>query len=178
MKLLDFYPISDYNIIRFRIKRGGQMKEVIPTQLTAFNKIHKEMDIVYHNYAKDFGLSDTAFWILYSVSEHNGSFTQRELCNDWSFTPQTVNSALKELEKRNIITLESVPGNRKNKWIKFTEQGKALAYRSVIPLMQAEYDSFAALNEEERELLLSTTQKHISILRNEINRINKMSSED
>lgn len=154
------------------------MKETIPAQLTVFNQIHKEMDIVYHNYAKGFGLSDTAFWILYSVSEHNGSFTQRELCNDWSFTPQTVNSALKELEKRGIITLEAVPGNRKNKWIRLTEQGKSLARRSVVPLMQAEYDSFAALRDEERKLILSTTQKHISILRNEINRINKMSSED
>ncbi len=110
------------------------MKEVIPTQLTAFNKIHKEMDIVYHNYAKDFGLSDTAFWILYSVSEQNGSFTQRELCNDWSFTPQTVNSALKELEKRNIITLESVPGNRKTSGLNSPSKAKpwhtVLSFRS------------------------------------------------
>lgn len=147
------------------------MKKAISTQLTEFNQVHKEMDIVYHNYAKDSGLSDTAFWILYSVSEHNGSFTQRELCNDWSFTPQTVNSALKDLEKRNIITLESVPGNRKNKWIKLTEEGKALANLSVIPLMQAEWDSFTALTEDERNLLLSTTQKHISILRDRIRQI-------
>ncbi len=147
------------------------MKKAISTQLTEFNQVHKEMDIVYHNYAKDSGLSDTAFWILYSVSEHNGSFTQRELCNDWSFTPQTVNSALKDLEKRNIITLESVPGNRKNKWIKLTEEGKALVNLSVIPLMQAEWDSFTALTEDERNLLLSTTQKHISILRDRIRQI-------
>lgn len=147
------------------------MKKAISTQLTEFNQVHKEIDIVYHNYAKDSGLSDTAFWILYSVLEHNGSFTQRELCNDWSFTPQTVNSALKDLEKRNIITLESVPGNRKNKWIKLTEEGKALANLSVIPLMQAEWDSFTALTEDERNLLLSTTQKHISILRDRIRQI-------
>ena len=154
------------------------MKQNIPTQLIAFNQVHKEMDIVYHNYAKDFGLSDTAFWILYSVSEHNGSITQSGLCADWSYTPQTVNSALKDLEKRNIIVLEPVPANRKNKWITLTDTGKDLVYRSVIPLMQAEWDSFAALSEEERELLLSTTKKHISILRDKINKIDKISSED
>lgn len=154
------------------------MEKTISAQLVAFNQVHKEMDIVYHNYAKGFELSDTAFWILYSVSEHNGLLTQRELCAEWFYTPQTVNSALKELKKRDIIVLEPTPGNRKNKWIKLTEEGTALVHRSVTPLMQAERDSFAALSEEERSLLLSTTQKHISILRDEINRINEMSSED
>lgn len=154
------------------------MNKTIHTQLTVFNQTHKEMDIVYHNYAKDFGLSDTAFWILYSISEHTESLTQRELCTDWSYTPQTVNSALKDLEKRKIILLESTPGNRKNKWIKLTENGKKLVQQAVIPLMQAEWDSFSALSEDERNLLLSTTQKHISILKDKISKINKMSSED
>lgn len=154
------------------------MEEAISMQLTAFNKAHKEMDIVYHNYAKDFGLSDTAFWILYSVSEHNGSLTQRQLCTEWSYTPQTVNSALKELERQAIIALVPVPGNRKNKQLQLTDKGKALVRRSVLPLMQAERDSFAALSEEERSLLLSTTQKHVSILRETMNKMDKMSSED
>lgn len=147
------------------------MKAAIEEQLTAFNQIHKEMDVVYHNHAKGVGLSDTAFWILYCVSEHNGSFTQRDLCNDWSFTPQTVNSALKDLEKQNMITLEPVPGNRKNKWIRLTNEGMALVQCSVIPLMQAEKDSFAELSEKEREQLLTTTQKHISILKNKISKL-------
>lgn len=142
-------------------------------QLTLFNQIHKEMDVVYHNYAKSMGLSDSAFWILYCVSEHDGVFTQRDLCNDWSFTPQTVNSTLKDMEKQNIIILEPVPGNRKNKWIKLTEKGMQITKRAVLPLMQAEENSFAELSEQERELLLTTTQKHISILKNKIRKLSE-----
>ena len=154
------------------------MGKAVLAQLIAFNQMYKEMDVVYHNYARGFGLSDTAFWILYSVLEQNGALTQRELCTDWSYTPQTVNSALKELEKRNIICLEFVPGSRKNKRIQLTEQGMKLAKQSIQPLMQAELDSFSILDEEECERLLSTTKKYLSILKEQINKIGKSSSED
>lgn len=144
------------------------MQKTIQAQLTAFNQGYKEMDIMYHNYAKSVGLSDAAFWILYCISEHNGVFTQRDLCSDWSFTPQTVNSALKLLEKRGVISLEFLPENRKNKRIRLTQEGTALARRVVLPLMQAERDTFAELTEKERKLLLATTQKHISVLQRKL----------
>lgn len=140
-------------------------------QLIAFNQLHKEMDIVYHNYAKSIGLSDTAFWILYSVSEHSGMLTQRELCTDWSYAPQTVNSALKELEKHGIIHLELVPGSRKNKQIQLTEEGRQLTQQSIVPLMEAEAASFAALGRQDAALLLSITEKHVAILRDGIGKL-------
>lgn len=137
-------------------------------QLTAFNQCYKEMDILYHNYARQAGLSDSAFWILYCISEHNSVFTQRDLCNNWFFTPQTVNSALKDMERHDIITLEPVPGNKKNKSIQLTQTGILLVQRVVLPLMQAEQDSFAALSESAQAMLLRTTQAYVSILKNDI----------
>lgn len=144
------------------------MKHELNYSLKTFNQIYKEMDILYHNYAKNAGLSDTAFWILYSLSERNNIFTQRELCEDWSFAPQTINSALKELEKRGIATLESVPGNKKNKWIKLTEDGGRLVERVVYPLMQAENDSFDELPLNECEAMLVATRKYLSFLKEKI----------
>lgn len=140
-------------------------------QLIAFNQLHKEMDIMYHNYAKSVGLSDTAFWILYCVSERNGALTQRELCTDWSYAPQTINSALKELEKRGIVRLELLPGNRRNKQICLTQDGQQLMEQSIAPLMSAELASFAALGEANSSRLLSITEKHISILKDEIGKL-------
>lgn len=140
--------------------------------LKAFNQVNKEMDIVYHSYAKNCGLSDMAFWILYSMSESDDCFTQRDFCKDWYFSPQTVNSALKYLEKRDIIHLESVPGNKKNKWIKLTQNGEKFVENVISPLIKAECESFEALSKEECGILLSATQKYIYALKDKLNALN------
>ena len=137
-------------------------------QLKIYNRIYKEMDIVYHNYAKKCGLSDTEFWILYSMTEEGGLFTQRDFCVSWSFAPQTVNSALKDLEKQGIIYLEPVPGNKKNKWIKLSEKGTELVGKAILPLIKSECESFEAISKEECDAMISSMQKYTSDLKDRI----------
>lgn len=137
-------------------------------RLKMYNQICKEMDIVYHNYAKKCNLSDMAYWILYSIAENDEYFTQRDFCKDWFFAPQTVNSALKDLEKKGIICLEAVSGNKKNKLIKPTENGKKFIERFILPLIDTERESFASLSKEECELMLSVTKKYVSILKEKV----------
>lgn len=133
--------------------------------LKTYNQIYKEMDIVYHGYAKSCGLSDMAYWILYSMAESDEYFTQRDFCREWFFAPQTVNSALKDLEKKDIIFLEAVPENKKNKLIKPTENGKKFINNVILPLIKTECESFETLSKEECELMLSITKKYISVLK-------------
>lgn len=139
--------------------------------LAAFNRAHKRMNVLYHNYAKAAGISDAAFWLMYSLYEKGGPCTQTELCQIWFFTPQTINSALKSLEKQGLITLDFAANSRKNKLFYFTDTGEQLVKEKIIPLVQAEEKSFLRLDEQEREALLAITQKHIDILEEEINRI-------
>lgn len=147
------------------------METPIILVLAAFNRAHKRMNVLYHNYARDVGISDAAFWLMYSLYEKGGPCTQTELCAAWFFTPQTINSALKSLEKQGLITLDFAPDSRKNKQFFFTETGEQLVREKIMPLVQAEEKSFLRLNEQEREALLAITQKHIGILEEEINRI-------
>lgn len=147
------------------------METPIRSVLAAFNRAHKRMNILYHNYARDAGISDAAFWLLYSLYEKGEPCTQTELCEAWFFTPQTINSALKSLEKQGLITLDFAPNSRKNKQFFFTDTGEQLVKKKIMPLVQAEEKSFLRLNAQEREALLAITQKHIGILEEEINRI-------
>lgn len=139
--------------------------------LSVFNQMHKKMNVLYHNYAKSVGLSDTAFWLIYSLYEHGQPCTQKELCEAWFYAPQTINSALKTLEQQGIITLSLAPNNRKNKQIFLTHAGKALMEEKITPLVLAEERSFSQLSEEERMDLLEITQKHIHLLEDEISQI-------
>ena len=141
--------------------------------LTVFNQAHKKMNVLYHNYAKAIGLSDSAFWLLYSLYEHGDPCTQKELCEAWFYAPQTINTALKFLEEKGLISLEFIPGNKKNKQIFFTKDGDNLVENKIAPLVRAEERSFDRLDEDEREILVALTQKHIGLLEEELNQINE-----
>ncbi|CVI69810.1 MarR family protein [Clostridiales bacterium CHKCI001] len=151
------------------------MEKLITDQLAAFNQLYREIDEIYHLYAKRQGISDTALWLLYSLYENDAAYTQRELCSAWHYPPQTVNSALKSLEKQELIMLNSIPGNKKNKLVVLTEKGKEVTEKVISLLVLAEQRSFQGLKKEERETLLSLTQKYTELLRNEINEISKLS---
>lgn len=138
-------------------------------RLKTYNRLCKEMDIVYHGYAKHCGLSDMAYWILYSMAESEAYFTQRDFCNAWFFAPQTVNSALKDLTNKELIFLESVEGNKKNKLIKPTKNGEVFIQKYIRPLIDAECESFAALSKEECDAMLSVTEKYLRALKEKVN---------
>lgn len=139
--------------------------------LAVFNQLYKKMDEIYHLYAKRMGISDTALWLLYSLYEEGTAYTQRELCSIWQLPPQTVNSALKTLERQEIIALVPIPGNQKNKRIALTTKGEEMTREIIHPLILAEQRTFAGLTEAEREALLSLTQKHVDLLQEEIGKI-------
>ena len=105
-------------------------------QITLYNQLIKEMDDLYRVYAKNCNLSETAFWILYCIREREKeAFTQREICDYWFYTPQTVNSALKNMTEEGLLILRTEEDNRKNKRIYLTEKGKetCLLYTSPSP---------------------------------------------
>lgn len=138
-------------------------------QITLYNQLIKEMDDLYRVYAKHCNLSETAFWILYCVREREKeAFTQREICEYWFYTPQTVNSALKNMTEEGLLTLRAEEGNRKNKRIYLTEKGKETVERIVVPLMDAERRALAAIGEQETEVFLQTMKKHTELFREEI----------
>lgn len=147
------------------------MKDPIAAQLAAFNQLYKEMDEIYHVYAKEQGISDTVFWILYSLYENNSSYIQKELCSEWHYPPQIVNSALKSLEKQGIISLEAVPGNKKNKLVSLTEHGLTLTQRVIARLTDAERNAILSMTADERRTLLSLTEKYTEFLRRHVRRI-------
>ncbi len=144
------------------------MEKPMIEQLVAFNQLYKEMDKIYHLYAKRNGLSDTSFWLLYSLCESE-TYTQREICSAWHYPPQTINSALKNLERKGYLALHAIAGNQKNKRVVLTEKGAALAKSVVFPLIDAEQEAFEGLQEKDRNSLLAATQKYVELLHTAVN---------
>ena len=144
------------------------MENMTSDPLALFNQLYKEMDEIYHQYAKRRGISDTALWLLYSLYEDGAGYTQRELCSAWHYPPQTINSALKNLVNQGYIRLKPVEGNQKNKRIVLTEAGNEMMQEIISPLIRAEKRTFQRLEKSERDTLLSLTHKYVSLLKGEV----------
>ena len=135
------------------------------------NNVYKKNCEVYYKLASHFGMTETMFDILYFVRENDGGYTQAQLCDSLYLRKQTVNSALKKLEKDGVIYLSQDSGNRKNKTIHFTEKGKELAHNIVDPIFELEKRAFERLTPQEREGVLYYGRRHIDVLEDETKKL-------
>ena len=138
------------------------------SMLIEYNQLFRELDNLYHNYAKSCGLSDSTLWILYSIYEDKEIHTQKDLCESWSYSKQTVNSSMKNLIANGYIKLTALSENRKNKQKVLTESGEELVQRFIAPLMNAEQNAFSRLSSDEQNKFLKLTKKHVDLLQAEI----------
>jgi len=142
-------------------------------QMERINQLYKQQDELYHNLAAQFGISDTALWVLYAVCSSGTSHTQYDLANAWYFPKQTVNSAIAGLERAGIISLVPLPGTRNRKNVVLSEAGRTFCARTVIPLLQAEERTFLRFSEQERQVFFCLMEKQFRYLKEEFGRIGK-----
>lgn len=146
-------------------------------QLTLLNQCDKEVDDLYHDYSAAYGLSEIAFWLLYIIWFMGDGCTQSDVCDVWFYKRQSINTALKKLEMQGYLSLQPVPGNRKSKQIVLTEAGKKLSKKVIEPLICAELNALETLDEQERELLVTLSQKRVTAIRQNIKAIMPDSAE-
>lgn len=137
--------------------------------ITQVNQTYKEEDELYRRLARYSGLSEAAFWILYTVELASRPITQAEVCGYLSLSKQTINSALKQLEQTGHIRLTDGPGRKK--YLQLTETGRTLSQRTIGPVLALEERTFLGLTEEERASLLALERKYLSLLLQESEQI-------
>ena len=107
--------------------------------LVDFDRLLNGLDHIYSEFSRACGLSDCAYWML---------------VDEWFYSKQTINSAIKTLTARGFATLEFAEGSRKNKVVSLTEEGRRFAERYALPALKAEQRAFGALEPcEQREIM-------------------------
>ncbi len=155
-----------------RMREDGFMSTLplgkIAEKRMIFDRLFKEQDYFYYQAAAKANLSEAAFWILFGICDQDKAWTQSDLCREFYYSKQTVNSAVKRLEKMGFIRLEADKGNGNRKILVLTENGEAYCQAEIVPLIEAEQDAFASFTEEEVEVLLSLMQRQLEALKNRI----------
>lgn len=138
------------------------------TSAREMDVLYRESDKLYYELARNCGLSETAYWILYAIEVSGGSITQREIASNFSYSKQTVNSALKTLEARGLVELDYVEGSRRSKLVSLTPDGRAFSDERIRPAIAAEDRAFTSLAPEERLELLRLVSAYTEAIDREL----------
>ena len=120
--------------------------------LAAYNDAYKEQDDLYRAVARQCGLSDCAFWVLYALRESGRPMTQ------------TVHSALKKLAGEGYLQLTE-GRDRRSKYLTLTAAGETLMARTVDRVMAAEETAMDTLTAAERAQFLALCRRYNAALR-------------
>lgn len=125
-----------------------------------------ETDSAYHEAALKLGLTDSAMNVLYILCQFDGVCSLGKILALSGIPKQTVNSALRRLEKQGTLRLESVDGRKKRALL--TEKGREFCTGTVLRLMAMEDEIYESWLPEEREQYLSLTRRYLDALREKI----------
>lgn len=93
-------------------------------------RYYKEIDKEYHRLALSLNLSDCEFYVLYTLSDGRENISQQDIVDEWTYSKQTVHSAILSLIKKDYVIMEEDSENRRRKILRLTKKGEA-----YIPLM-------------------------------------------
>ena len=166
--IISLSPISDFNICKIRRMVLDKTNNA-RNKLYEYNNALKSVDENYRNIAKRSGLSEAAFWTLYTLRMEPGNVTQSDVCNVLYQPKQTVNSALKKLESEGYIILTPAGAHTKN--ISFTESGIKLCEQTVDKVIEAECDALKEMTDDEAENLIALQGAYSILLKNKLNNL-------
>ena len=138
-------------------------------EISRLNHLISEIEAVYHETSLKFGLSDSEMQILYTIFDNGDKCPLRDICYLTGISKQTLNSALRKLESKDIIYLE--PIGAKGKLVCFTESGKQLAEHTVVKLIRAENNIFSSWDIGDVEKYLELTKRYLNSLKEETHKI-------
>lgn len=145
-------------------QKGDAIVNAQPNRtLKAFNRIIRETDALYHTLSVRSGFSDSAFSILYTICELGDGCLQKDVCEMFAVSKQTINSAMRKLEQDGVLTLSN--GRGRDRHIHLTEKGQMLVQDKILPVIAAENAVFDNMPEHDREELLRLTAAYLTLLR-------------
>jgi len=152
------------------------MEHKLSKTLKRYNYLFGETGMAYHEIYRKLGLADSAISILYAILESGDCCLLRDVCQSIGLSKQTVNSSLRKLEAENVLYLELVDG--KNKMIRLTKEGKALAEKTAGRVLVIEDEIFASWPQEDVQKYLELTENFMRALKEKAKTMQEVHNED
>lgn len=144
---------------------GASIPGNIARAYEAFDSFWREQNQLYRDVAASFGISESAFSILYAIFlAGEKGISQRDICVQMCIGKQTVNSSIHKLEREGVVVLKSGLG-RRGLLAHLTPVGLELAERTIVPMIEAELAALREFDDRELELSLLLGRRYADALR-------------
>ena len=117
-----------------------------------FGRALYHVDSFYDEFAKQSNVPSALLWVLYALNDGT-PHTQIEISNDWELAKTTVNTVIKDIQKKGYIELVPIKGKRREMSIVLTESGKRYADGLLANLYKKEKKVYKMLSSEEYEII-------------------------
>ena len=134
-------------------------------QLQRYYALWKECTAMYEEWSKDQGLSSNGVFALHSFYESNGRCTQKMISEKWNIPKQTVNTILKDFQKKGYINMVSDDSDKRNKLICLTESGMEYTKDIIEKLHSKEIYVIEKMGLENIESLNDNTELFIRLFK-------------
>lgn len=134
-----------------------------------FNYISNEINGLFHEAALKMKMSDSEMLILYTICNEGNGCLLSDVYKTSGISKQTINSAVRKLEKEEIVYLKNVDGRSKK--IFLTEKGQREMQGKVLRIIELENTIFGSWTEEEQELYVELTQRFESSFREKLKKL-------
>ena len=144
------------------------MKREYKEHVELINQQIKELVGIYRDVIKHLDITESEFWIWYTLVAMDGEFTQQDISAIWSLPKQTVNTLITRMRLKKFAYLEVVPGTRNCKIVRLTEEGRRFGEKMIFPISNAEERAFENISKEELSLVTNAFSKYIGFIRKEL----------
>lgn len=145
------------------------MKTKICGKIHRINYLNAELNALYHHASLKLGLTDSASIVLYTIYDNGEDCLLSDIYKQSGISKQTVNSAIRNLEKKHIIYLEQLSGRAKK--VVLTDTGKEYVRKTTARLFDAEAAAFASWTEEEINAHIGFMEKYIRSFREQVEKL-------
>ena len=125
---------------------------------TTINYMMSEVKAIYHEAAVRMGIADSVQNVLYAICANGEQCPQSDIYKQTGISRQTINSAIRKLERDGIVCLRQ--GRGRNTIVCLTEKGEAFAKEKIYPLFEIENKIWEGWSKEEQETYLLLTEKY------------------
>lgn len=119
----------------------------------------------YRDYALSQGIGLSDLQLFYQIFLSTETLTQKQICGILSVSKTTLNSVIKRWTEKNYIVLLTKPGNKREKEVVLTEDGRLFAEDLILPLLAAEEKAATSFEDNELKAAHKTMAKYARKLR-------------
>ena len=131
-----------------------------------FRQATLELDNIYAHFPKSCGLSDPEYWSLLLIYE--GVMTQKDICDKLFISRQTLNSAFKQLQKKDLVRLEPCQNDLRSKQAFLTAKGQAFVKEHILCMHRMEEKAWAKMEADEQQTLTRLIRKFSIFIQKEM----------